>query len=154
MKNETFLCFTTYKRFHDNRIRPDSTSANDCQPSESCINRKFFLFPKVSKTCQQFCLIRAGIEQNPSPIWFCSVCHKTIRTNTTSVRCNECGKWCHHKRCSSLNDHRECSDNYRGNCCNTQSEAALTNNRRNDSPTINNNRTWNCSIGRGMTGAT
>ncbi len=50
-------------------------------------------------------LLMAGIEPNPGPVYICPVCLVKLKTNSTSVQCNNCLEWVHHRRqnnCSEL----------------------------------------------------
>lgn len=65
----------------------------------------------------QILLIRAGIESNPGPTWYCSVCKCVLRNNQTSVKCNSCKEWCHLRPCSGLQNHLQWNVGFIGQCC-------------------------------------
>lgn len=55
-------------------------------------------------------------------IWICFTCHHLIMCNTTSVQCTVCNNWCHLKRCSDLNSHRDWFADFVASCCSPQSQ--------------------------------
>jgi hypothetical protein len=60
-------------------------------------------------------LLMAGIEPNPGPVYICPVCLVKLKTNSTSVQCNYCLKWVHHRRqnnCSELKSTKEYDKSY------------------------------------------
>ena len=61
-------------------------------------------------------LIRAGIEQNPGPIWTCPICTKRIIS--VCVECSFCKNWLHVK-CSGFKTSKERQKlkHWTGPCC-------------------------------------
>ena len=57
-----------------------------------------------------FLLLRAEIESNPGPAYFCPVC------SSNSVLCTGCGNWLH-LHCSNINIRRN-NPTWTGPCCN------------------------------------
>ena len=65
-------------------------------------------------------LLMAGIEPNPGPVYICPVCLVKLKTNSTSVQCNYCLKWVHHRRqnnCSELTSTKEYDKSYKCPSC-------------------------------------
>ena len=67
----------------------------------------------------QMLLIRAGIESNPGP-YICPVCNVKLHSNTTSVQCNFCSQWVHHRKqnnCSELRTTKDYNQSYKCRAC-------------------------------------
>lgn len=78
----------------------------------------------------QLLLVMAGIEPNPGPntnIWLCSVCNHQISRNTISVKCNNCNQWCHMKKCTNLQSHKNWNSFFVASCCNQSNQSPNTN---------------------------
>ncbi len=67
-------------------------------------------------------LLMAGIESNPGPVYICPVCLVKLKTNSTSVQCNNCLEWVHHRRqnnCSELISTKDYDKSYKCPSCRT-----------------------------------
>lgn len=92
----------------------------------------------IPATLLQKLLQIAGIEQNPGPdTWLCSVCNIVLRRNVTSVQCNGCQKWCHLRKCTNLQSHREWSSQFEAACC-FRNPTSLVNSSSTNNILVNN----------------
>ncbi|KAI5731922.1 hypothetical protein M8J77_018439 [Diaphorina citri] len=110
-------------RLQQRRIRDFSQgpSNQSQQPSPSCTPiPPPTVFPveeqHMPALLLRILLTRAGIETNPGPTWFCTVCKQPILRNVTSVLCNNCNDWCHLK-CSTLKSHKDWHRHFVAPCC-------------------------------------
>lgn len=65
----------------------------------------------------QLLLVISGIETNPGPTWYCTICKYSIHHKSISIKCNKCKDWCHLK-CTDLKSYKDWHTNYVASCCN------------------------------------